>query len=188
MARAARASQRPGPRSSTACLISPMERGLISHVVGLMLPQSAPACQAWMKHVRPPTLAAQEVMGESLPPLAQREFPPLLWAGERSKPAERCRGQAAPKEVRQANFRRQPSIATCDRIDRALEQRLYLLKLERHRAGAGGLFHVLGSTGNVYTVNVGTKPSCDCPDFLKGRGPCKHILFIWLRVLQLEED
>mmetsp|Transcript_104727 Transcript_104727/g.249363 ORF Transcript_104727/g.249363 Transcript_104727/m.249363 type:complete len:316 (-) Transcript_104727:49-996(-) len=109
-------------------------------------------------------------------------------SGQRSKPAERCRGQAAPKEVRQANFRRQPSIATCDRIDRALEQRLYLLKLERHRAGAGGLFHVLGSTGNVYTVNIGTKPSCDCPDFLKGRGPCKHILFIWLRVLQLEED
>ena len=86
MARAARASQRPGPRSSTACLISPMERGLISHVVGLMLPQSAPACQAWMKHVRPPTLAAQEVMGESLPPLAQREFPPLLWAGATSPP------------------------------------------------------------------------------------------------------
>ncbi|CAE7751992.1 ALG9 [Symbiodinium sp. CCMP2592] len=110
-------------------------------------------------------------------------------SGQRSKPVEPCRGQAAPKEVRQANFRRQPSIATCDRIDRALEQRLYLLKLERpHAGGAGGIFHVLGSTGNVYTVHIGTKPSCDCPDFLKGRGPCKHILFIWLRVLRLEED
>eukprot|EP00439_Symbiodinium_sp_Y106_P032130 s1128_g3.t2 len=113
----------------------------------------------------------------------------MLIVGQRSKPVEQCRGQAAPKEVRKANFRRQPSIATCDRIDRALEQRLYLLKLERpHAGGAGGLFHVLGSTGNVYTVHIGTKPSCDCPDFLKGRGPCKHILFIWLRVLRLEED
>eukprot|EP00439_Symbiodinium_sp_Y106_P032612 s1128_g3.t3 len=114
--------------------------------------------------------------------------PQRCCSGQRSKPVEQCRGQAAPKEVRKANFRRQPSIATCDRIDRALEQRLYLLKLERpHAGGAGGLFHVLGSTGNVYTVHIGTKPSCDCPDFLKGRGPCKHILFIWLRVLRLEE-
>lgn len=28
------------------------------------------------------------------------------------------------------------------------------------------------------TVNMGTKPLCDCPDNLKGNSPCKHILFI----------
>lgn len=52
-------------------------------------------------------------------------------------------------------------------------------------------FSVLGSTGNVYvmfaakacahcpqTVSMGTRPSCDCPDNLKGNSPCKHILFI----------
>lgn len=28
------------------------------------------------------------------------------------------------------------------------------------------------------TIEMGTKPSCDCPDNLKGNSPCKHILFI----------
>lgn len=54
-------------------------------------------------------------------------------------------------------------------------------------------FNMLGSTGNIYvrseldteadadlpqTVSMGTKPSCDCPDNLKGNSPCKHIIFI----------
>lgn len=91
-------------------------------------------------------------------------------------------------EVRAARFVRSPSIALCDRIDRALGQRLYLLHMQRHPEGPGADFKVLGSTGNVYTVDIGTRPSCDCPDFLKGRGLCKHILFIWLRVLGISED
>ena len=94
----------------------------------------------------------------------------------------------AGEEKRAARFVRSPSIALCDRIDRALSQRLYLLQLQRHPAGPGAEFKVLGSTGNVYTVDIGSHPCCDCPDFLKGRGLCKHILFVWLRVLGISED
>lgn len=75
-----------------------------------------------------------------------------------------------------------------DRIDRAKSQRLYLLTVDRHVDGWGASFAVLGSTGNVYKVEFGIKPSCDCPDFLKGRGLCKHVLFIWLRVLRCSSD
>ncbi|GLI69332.1 hypothetical protein VaNZ11_013918 [Volvox africanus] len=44
-------------------------------------------------------------------------------------------------------------------------------------------FHVLGATGNVYTVRINRNPHCSCPDFGKGH-LCKHILFVMLRVLR----
>uniref|UniRef100_A0A0E0LCI6 SWIM-type domain-containing protein n=1 Tax=Oryza punctata TaxID=4537 RepID=A0A0E0LCI6_ORYPU len=65
------------------------------------------------------------------------------------------------------------------RIIRALQHQLQLL----HRAGAE--FFVLGATGNVYTVTLATTPACTCPD---PSVPCKHILFVLLRVLGLSLD
>ncbi|GJP43712.1 hypothetical protein CLOM_g3144, partial [Closterium sp. NIES-68] len=48
-------------------------------------------------------------------------------------------------------------------------------------------FHVLGATGNVYTVTISQQPSCTCPD--SGNGNlCKHILFVLLRVLRVDQD
>ncbi|XP_042485002.1 mitogen-activated protein kinase kinase kinase 1-like [Macadamia integrifolia] len=47
-----------------------------------------------------------------------------------------------------------------------------------HRSDAN--FAVLGASGNVYTVTLSTTPSCTCPDRMI---PCKHILFVYLRVL-----
>lgn len=66
-----------------------------------------------------------------------------------------------------------------NRIIRALQHQLRLL----HRAGAD--FFVLGATGNVYTVTLSTTPACTCPD---PAVPCKHILFVLLRVLGLSLD
>ncbi|KAF3788865.1 Mitogen-activated protein kinase kinase kinase 1 [Nymphaea thermarum] len=68
-----------------------------------------------------------------------------------------------------------------DRIGRALQHRLLLL----HRSAASpysASFFVLGATGNVYTVTISPAPSCTCPD---PTVPCKHILFVLLRVLRL---
>ncbi|PCH37651.1 hypothetical protein WOLCODRAFT_113901 [Wolfiporia cocos MD-104 SS10] len=48
-------------------------------------------------------------------------------------------------------------------------------------------FSVLGSTGNVYTVIIDKTPSCNCPDATKGNH-CKHILFIFLKVLQVTQE
>ncbi|TVU07836.1 hypothetical protein EJB05_41206, partial [Eragrostis curvula] len=66
-----------------------------------------------------------------------------------------------------------------NRIIRALQHQLRLL----HRAGEE--FFVLGATGNVYTVTLSTTPACTCPDTAV---PCKHILFVLLRVLGLSLD
>lgn len=91
-------------------------------------------------------------------------------------------------ERRAARFVQRPSFALEQRIERALGQRLYLLTAERHEDGVGAGFAVLGSTGNVYQVDLGQRPSCSCPDFMRGQGLCKHVLFIWLRVLRLDQD
>lgn len=95
---------------------------------------------------------------------------------------------AAPEEKRLAPWRKACSSATLDRIDRALEQRLYLVKQENVKSSMGTgpakRFTVLGSTGNVYTVLVDALVSCDCPDAEKGN-LCKHQLFVMLRVLRV---
>ncbi|XP_068642137.1 uncharacterized protein [Aristolochia californica] len=76
-----------------------------------------------------------------------------------------------------ARFR--PTQPVADRISRALRHRLLLL----HRSHAN--FYVLGATGNVYNVNLSVIPTCTCPDRTV---PCKHILFVFLRVLGVPVD
>eukprot|EP00929_Paragymnodinium_shiwhaense_P011559 TRINITY_DN11744_c0_g1_i2.p1 TRINITY_DN11744_c0_g1~~TRINITY_DN11744_c0_g1_i2.p1 ORF type:complete len:349 (-),score=42.55 TRINITY_DN11744_c0_g1_i2:55-1101(-) len=88
---------------------------------------------------------------------------------------------------RRGGYRRSAPEGTDDRIVRALEQRLYLLERQPPDDGEA-VFAVLGSTGNVYHVTLGTQPSCDCPDFLRRRASCKHLLFVMIRVLRLETD
>ncbi|RYQ85297.1 hypothetical protein Ahy_B10g104817 isoform A [Arachis hypogaea] len=72
-----------------------------------------------------------------------------------------------------------PSQPISDRIVRALRHRLLLL----HRSTT--TFFVFGATGNVYTVNLSSTPSCTCPDRTT---PCKHILFVLIRVLGVPLD
>ncbi|KAF5205922.1 Swim zinc finger family protein [Thalictrum thalictroides] len=66
-----------------------------------------------------------------------------------------------------------------DRVVRALCHHLRLL----HRSNS--TFYVLGATGNVYTVTLSITPTCTCPDRTI---PCKHILFVFLRVLGIGLD
>ncbi|RID42322.1 hypothetical protein BRARA_J02214 [Brassica rapa] len=67
-----------------------------------------------------------------------------------------------------------------DRIIRALRHRLRLLSRPNDAT-----FHVLGATCNVYTVTLTATPTCTCPDRKK---PCKHILFVLIRVLGIPLD
>ncbi|XP_021894928.1 mitogen-activated protein kinase kinase kinase 1 [Carica papaya] len=66
-----------------------------------------------------------------------------------------------------------------DRIFRAMRHHLRLL----HRSES--TFFVLGATGNVYIVGLTTTPTCTCPD---RTSPCKHILFVLIRVLGVSPD
>ncbi|KAJ8751235.1 hypothetical protein K2173_016416 [Erythroxylum novogranatense] len=70
-------------------------------------------------------------------------------------------------------------LPLADRIIRALRHHLRLL----HRSQSN--FFILGATGNVYTVTLTSNPSCTCPDRTT---PCKHILFVFIRVLGVPLD
>ncbi|CAK7353184.1 unnamed protein product [Dovyalis caffra] len=77
------------------------------------------------------------------------------------------------------HLRFKPSQPVADRIFRAIRHRLRLL----HRSEAN--FFILGATGNVYTVTLNAIPTCSCPDRTT---PCKHILFVLIRVLGVSLD
>ncbi|KAI3953050.1 hypothetical protein MKW92_049840 [Papaver armeniacum] len=81
---------------------------------------------------------------------------------------------------KQALNDRKPSLSG-DRVRKALHESICLL----HRSE--GKFFVLAATGNVYTVTLSTTPvcRCNCPDSVV---PCKHILFVFLRVLGISQN
>ncbi|CAM6108013.1 unnamed protein product [Calypogeia fissa] len=83
---------------------------------------------------------------------------------------------------------REPSVALIRRIGSALEQRLYVIDRKLvgdPQAPTACDYQVLGAAGNVDTVRLATIPSCTCLDT---QHPCKHILFIMLRVLKLSSE
>ena len=87
------------------------------------------------------------------------------------------------EEKRASRSRNYCSEDTRQRIERAKSQRLYLIQ-QRELSSSHGIsrtFVVLGSTGNVYDVNIAKIPYCSCPDFERGH-LCKHILFVYLKV------
>lgn len=72
-----------------------------------------------------------------------------------------------------------PTQSLTERVIRAVSHHLRLL----HRSDT--TFYVLGATGNVYTVTLSSTPTCSCPDRTT---PCKHILFVYIRVLNISLD
>ena len=97
-------------------------------------------------------------------------------------------GQPSP-EKRRRRFVPAPSADVRARMSRAKTQRMYLIAQDEDGGSETELarrFRVLGSTGNVYCVEISGEPACDCPDGAKGN-LCKHILFVLLRVLRVPE-
>src|SRR5687767_13209657 len=74
-------------------------------------------------------------------------------------------------EKRAAHWRAYPNADTAVRIERALEQRMYLVNqkdISEERKVPVMQFAVLGSTGNVYDVEIAQQPGCTCPDSRSG--------------------
>ncbi|KAJ6471811.1 hypothetical protein C8R47DRAFT_1147143 [Mycena vitilis] len=93
---------------------------------------------------------------------------------------------AAPQEKRLAMFKKKCPQNILDRVERVMTQRFFMVDRKRFEGELKEEFQVLGSTGNIYTVTIQRTPSCNCPDAQKGNH-CKHILFIYLKVLQVTQ-
>ncbi|KAG8962748.1 hypothetical protein FRC03_003843 [Tulasnella sp. 419] len=96
--------------------------------------------------------------------------------------------EAAPavQEARLARIRNSCPKNITERVDRVMTQRFFMIDRRRNGEELREEFKVLGSTGNVYKVVIDKLPSCDCPDAAKGNH-CKHILFIFLKVLGVSQ-
>lgn len=96
-----------------------------------------------------------------------------------------------PKEVRGARYRSVPSKSSLERWNRST-QRLYLI--ERKDTSSDLVkCEVMGTNGNVYTCDINLEPSCTCPDFRKRKqkgqaGPCKHLIFVFMRILKVRKE
>lgn len=107
------------------------------------------------------------------------------------KPAKRQKVEKAPKEKRGVNTRGHPSKAVLDRLIRSKRHRLFLVDKKDEQGKI--VCAVMGSNGNIYKCQISVNPSCDCPDFqkrkaLKTDGPCKHLIFLFLRVLKVPRE
>lgn len=153
---------------------------------------------------RPPTMGGEEThvkmvayTGEERGGLSDRSAP-----GSSKKESKKCKGdlrsdqgQPSPKrkkkekEKRDARYRSAPSKAALDRLERSRGHRLFLVA----KTNPDGKIQcaVMGSNGNIYNCVINLEPHCNCPDFTKRKdtsqqGPCKHLIFIFMRVLKLD--
>ncbi|KAF7717424.1 Uncharacterized protein PECH_006423 [Penicillium ucsense] len=94
-------------------------------------------------------------------------------------------------EARPRPWRNTPPEAYLDKIDRINRSRMFIVGQQVHETKNRLEFHfqVVGSTGNIYTVKIGKLPSCDCPDAkFRGRGECKHIIYVLLKALNARPE
>src|ERR1700677_269969 len=69
-------------------------------------------------------------------------------------------------EKRLRRYRSSMTVAIYDRIERALNQRLYLLAITKSsNESISREYKVLGQTANVYTIVITHIPSCTCKIF-----------------------
>ena len=76
------------------------------------------------------------------------------------------------------------------RVERAFQQRIYLVKVEwPSKDFLDCSFSILGTTKNTYYVTYEKCAfKCTCPDHLRRKCLCKHILFVLLRMLKFGRD
>lgn len=72
------------------------------------------------------------------------------------------------------------------RIMKVSLERMYLIHRFRSPGYMREEFHVSGSVGNVYNVVLDRQVSCSCMDFSLRRKVCKHLLFVYIKVLRLK--
>ncbi|KAL9089909.1 MAG: hypothetical protein Q9159_002266 [Coniocarpon cinnabarinum] len=93
-------------------------------------------------------------------------------------------------EKRLARFRPRPTEAYKVLLERASTQRMFVIN-RTPSTDANGTptekIDIAGSTGNLYTVTIGHKPTCNCPHAEKGN-ECKHVVYVLTRTLKAPEN
>jgi hypothetical protein len=48
-------------------------------------------------------------------------------------------------------------------------------------------FLIMDNSGNTYTVTISNYPSCTCPDYTTRGNRCKHIYFVLIRIMNIDD-
>lgn len=165
----------PPPSAAASASISAPP---VSHVIDLT--EDSPDCS----DSQPPPI--------NPPPKKRRNLDPS--SSDCAGPSKAKRSRApTPTELRGSRYRPHPSQAVLDRRLRSNTHRLFLVARDGGPRPDAPVFVVMGSNGNVYRCTISNYPQCTCPDFIKradssAHGPCKHLIFVFLRVLKVKED
>lgn len=177
----------------------------VTNAMGMTDPAEIAATQSLLAHGAPPFGygAAAGPSTSSLPSTApiggsQYSMPngAASMPGSSSQPINKGKAKAIspakpkppaePIDKRPCLMRKKPPISVQERADRVRSQRMFMVHQSRDPESLHATMHVLGSTGNIYTVEFGALPTCTCPDYAKG-SHCKHIIFVALKVLRMSE-
>lgn len=71
------------------------------------------------------------------------------------------------------------------RINNALKDKLFYIDSEI-KSPTLKLYKILGTSGNIYDVTLTNETSCTCPDFITRHKKCKHIYFVIIKLLKLQ--
>lgn len=71
------------------------------------------------------------------------------------------------------------------RKQRGIMQKLFLIETLVVKNELEREYVIMGSTGNVYNVNITNKPTCTCPDYITRQNRCKHIYFVLIRIMKI---
>ena len=75
------------------------------------------------------------------------------------------------------------------RIERCYTDNIYLIESfppDDDEDDPERKFKIMGHSGNVYTVTIAKHPKCTCPDFFLRRNRCKHIFFVLMRIMNID--
>lgn len=74
------------------------------------------------------------------------------------------------------------------RLNRALTQRIYVVRREENTSGIH--FLMMGNSGTKYSLSIKNdlSMSCACPDHTLNDNFCKHLIFLCIKVLGLTVD
>ena len=75
------------------------------------------------------------------------------------------------------------------RIERCYTDNIYLIEVEPPDEDDEDIkrkFVIMGHSGHVYNVTITNHPHCTCPDFYLRRHRCKHIYFVLMRIMNVD--
>ena len=74
------------------------------------------------------------------------------------------------------------------RIERCYTDNIYLIESipPNDNLPFERVYVIMGHSGHVYNVTINNHPKCTCPDYVQRKNRCKHIYFVLMRIMNID--